>query len=54
MLDPKKVKQSPDIPIKLLKGFSGVISDDLYDNMNKCITNGEYIDDFKKASVCPI
>ena len=52
MLDPKKVIQSNDIPTKLIKSFSGFFSD--YINLNKCIKDGEHVEDFKKAEVCPL
>ena len=51
MLDPKKVIQSNDIPTKLIKSFSGFFSDYIYINLNKCIKDGEYVEDFKKAEV---
>ena len=54
MLDPKKVVQSNDIPTKLIKSFSGFFSDYIYINLNKCIKNGEYVEDFKKAEVRPL
>ena len=54
MLDPKKVVQSNDIPTKLIKSFSGFFSDYIYINLNKCIKDGEYVEDFKKAEVRPL
>ena len=51
MLDPKKVVQSNDIPTKLIKSF---FSDYIYINLNKCIKDGEYVEDFKKAEVRPL
>ena len=53
-LDPKKVVQSNDIPTKLIKSFSGFFSDYIYINLNKCIKDGEYVEDFKKAEVRPL
>ena len=54
MLDPKKVVQSNDIPTKLIKSFSVFFSDYIYINLNKCIKDGEYVEDFKKAEVRPL
>ena len=54
MLNPKKVVQSNDIPTKLIKSFSGFFSDYIYINLNKCIKDGEYVEDFKKAEVRPL
>ena len=54
MLDPKKVVQSNDIPTKLNKNFSGFFSDYLYINLNKCMKDGEYVEDFKNAEVRPL
>ena len=54
MLDPKKVVQSNDIPTKVIKSFSSFFSDYIYINLNKCIKDGEYVEDFKKAEVCPL
>ena len=51
MLEPKKVVQSNDIPTKLIKSFSGFFSDYIYINLNKCIKDGEYVEDSKKAEV---
>ena len=54
MLDPKKVVQSNDISTKLIKTFSGFFSDYIYINLNKCIKDGEYVEDFKKVEVRPL
>ena len=54
MLDPKKVVQSNDIPTKLIKCFSGFFSDYIYINLNTCIKDGEYVEDFKKAEERPL
>ena len=53
MLDPKKVVQSNDILTKLMKSFNVFVSDYIYINLNKCIKDGEYVEDFKKANVHP-
>ena len=54
MLDPKKVIQSKHIPTKLIKSFSSFFSDFIYTNLNKCIKDREYVEDFKKAEVRPL
>ena len=54
MLNPKKVVQSNHIPTKLIKSFSVFFSDYIYINFNKCIKDGEYIEDFKKVEVRPL
>ena len=54
MLDPKKVVQSNDIPTKSIKSFIGFLSDYIYINLSKCIKNGEYVEDFKKAEGRPL
>ena len=54
MLDPKKVVQSNDIPTKSIKSFIGFLSDYIYINLSKCIKNGEYVEDFKKAEGSPL
>ena len=46
MLDPKKVIQSNAIPTKLIKRVSGFFYDYIYINLNKCIKDGEYVEDF--------
>ena len=54
MLDPKKVVESNNIRTKLIKCFSGFFSDYIYINLNKCIKDGEYVEDLKKAEVRPL
>ena len=53
-LDPQKVIQSNDIPTKLIKSFSGFFSDYFYINLNKCMKDGKYVEDFEKAVVRPL
>ena len=38
----------------MIKSFSGFFCDYIYINLNKCIKDGEYVEDFKKAEVCPL
>ena len=38
----------------MIKSFSGFFSDYIYINLNKCIKDGEYVEDFKKAEVRPL
>ena len=53
-LDPAKVVQSNDISTKLIKIFSGFSSDYIFINLNKCIRNEEYVEDFEKSVVRPL
>ena len=53
-LDPKKVVQLNDIPTKLIKSLGGFFSDYIYINLNKCIKDGEYVEDLKSGSASPV
>ena len=46
---PKKT----DIPTKSRKKFCDFFSEYIYNRINHCITEGNFIADFKKAEVCP-
>ena len=46
---PKKT----DIPTKSRKKFCDFFSENIYNRLNHCITEGNFIADFKKAEVCP-
>ena len=50
----KKVVQSTDIPTKLIKEFCDFFSEFIYKSINHCITEGNFIADFKKAEVRPL
>ena len=53
-LDPKKVIQLNDVPTKLIKSLGGFFSDYIYINLNKCIKDGEYVEDLKSGSASPV
>ena len=46
---PKKT----DIPTKSRKKFCDFFSEYIYNRINHCITEANFIADFKKAEVCP-
>ena len=53
-LNDKKAVQSTDIPTKLIKEFCDFFSEFIYKSINHCITEGNFIADFKKAEVRPV
>ena len=53
MLNLKKEVYSTDIPIKLIKIFSGFFSDYICINLDKCIRDEENVEDFKTEEVRP-
>ena len=54
LLNDKKAVQSTDIPTKLIKKFCDFFSEFIYKSINRCITEGNFIADFKKAEVLPL
>lgn len=44
MLGSKKTVQSRVIPNNLLRGFCGFFPVFIYDNLNRCMEKGEYVD----------
>ena len=54
LLNDKKAVQSTDIPTKLIKEFCDFFSEFIYKSINHCITEGNFIADFKKAEVLPL
>ena len=54
LLNDKKAIQSTDIPTKLIKKFCDFFSEFIYKSINHCITEGNFIADFKKAEVLPL
>ena len=50
----KKATQESDIPTKIIKHFSKLFVDFLNKNINSCLTEGTFPNDFKKAVVHPI
>ena len=53
-LDIKKATQEGDIPTKVIKQFPNLFIDFLHKNINSCLTEGTFPNDFKKAVVHPI
>ena len=53
-LDIKKATQESDIPTKVIKQFPNLFLDFLHKNINSCLTEGTFPNDFKKAVVHPI
>ena len=54
VLNDKKAIQSTDIPTKLIKKLCDFFSEFIYKSINHCITEGNFIADFKKAEVLPL
>ena len=53
-LDIKKATQENDIPTNVIKQFPNLFIDFLHKNINSCLTEGTFPNDFKKAVVYPI
>ena len=51
LLNDKKAVQSTDIPTKLMKELCDCFSEFIYKSTNHCITEGNFIADFKEAEV---
>ena len=54
LLNDKKAVQSADIPTKLIKEFCDFFSELIYKSINHCITEWNFIADFKVAEVRPL
>ena len=54
LLNDKKAVQSTHIPTKLIKEFCDFFSEFIYKSINPCITEGNFIADFKVAEVPPL
>ena len=52
-LDSKKIVQSTDIPTKSVKKCGCLFSKYITTSISKCISEGIYVDTFKKAAVHP-
>ena len=50
-LDIKKATQESDIQTKVMKQFPNLFTDFLHNNINSCLTEGTFPNDFKKAVV---
>ena len=53
-LNDKKAVQSIDIPTKLIKEFCDFFFEFVYTSINHCITEGNFLADFKVAEVRPL
>ena len=54
LLNDEKVVQLSDVPTKLRKEFCDFFSKFIYKSINHCITEENFISDFKKAEVRPL
>ena len=52
-LDIKKAIQESDIPTKVIKQFPNLFIDFLHKNINSCLTEGTFANDFKKTVFHP-
>ena len=53
-LDIKKAARESDIPTKVIKQFPNLCIDFLHKNINSCLPDGTFPNDFKKAVIYPI
>ena len=53
-LNIRKAVQSNDIPTKLVKEFDYLFSKYIATSINRCITEGTFVNAFKKAEVRPV
>ena len=53
-LDTSKSKQSEDIPFKIIKDNADIFANFILQNFNKCIIDGKFPDQLKKADVSPV
>ena len=53
-LDTSKSPQSEDIPFKIIKDNADIFANFILQNFNKCIIDGKFPDQLKKAHVSPI
>ena len=53
-LDISKSTQSEDIPFKIIKGNADIFANFILQNFNKCIIDGKFPDQLKKAYVSPV
>ena len=53
-LDTSKSTQSEDIPFKIIKDNADIFANFILQNFNKCIIDGKFPDQLKKADVSPI
>ena len=53
-LDTSKSTQSEDIPFKIVKDNTDIFANFILQNFNKCIIDGKFPDQLKKADVSPV
>ena len=53
-LDTSKSTQSEDIPFKIIKDNADIFANFILQNFNKCIIDGKFPDQLKKANVSPV
>ena len=53
-LDTSKSPQSEDIPFKIIKDNADIFANFILQNFNKCIIDGKFPDQLKKADVSPV
>ena len=53
-LDTSKSPQSKDIPFKIIKDNADIFANFILQNFSKCIIDGNFPDQLKKADVSPI
>ena len=53
-LDTSKSPQSEDIPFKIVKDNADIFANFILQNFNKCIIDGKFPDQLKKADVSPV
>ena len=54
LLNNKKAVELTDIPTELIKQLCDFFSEFIYKSINHCITEGNFIADFKKSEVRPL
>ena len=53
-LDTSESAQSEDIPLKIIKDNADIFANFILQNFNKCIIDGKFHDQLKKADVSPL
>ena len=53
-LDASKLRQSEDIPFKIIKNNADIFANFTLQSFNKCIIDGKFPDQLKKADVSPV
>ena len=53
-LDTSKSTQSEDIPFKIIKDNANIFANFVLQNFNKCVIDGKFPDQLKKADISPV